>query len=327
MLEIVKPGLETAIQDFPGRVGYWNQGFPPSGPMDMWSFRLANLLVGNDQGAPGLEAQFMGPTIRFRRDGVIAVTGADMRSAVDGRAIPLWQSVAVEAGQTLTMGPAVSGARGYLAVAGGIDAPSWLGSSATFHKAGVGGLDGHAVKSGQVLPVKEAGGTAGRRVAERARPRFAADKTWTVEAVRGPNDDWIDAAGHERFATVAWKLEARSDRTGYRLQGPDWTFTEKATNKLPEHGDFPSNIIDQGYPLGAVNLGGQTPIILMNDGPSMGGFICPYTVPSAAFWKLGQMKPNEFIRFRAISVAEAQALRAALDETCTLDSIEQEEAS
>lgn len=327
MLEIVKPGLETAIQDFPGRVGYWNQGFPPSGPMDMWSFRLANLLVGNDQGAPGLEAQFMGPTIRFRRAGVIAVTGADMRSAVDGRAIPLWRSVAVEAGQTLTMGPAVSGARGYLAVAGGIDAPSWLGSSATFHKAGVGGLDGHAVKSGQVLPVKEAGGTAGRRVAERARPRFAADKTWTVEAVRGPNDDWIDAAGHERFATVAWKLEARSDRTGYRLQGPDWTFTEKATNKLPEHGDFPSNIIDQGYPLGAVNLGGQTPIILMNDGPSMGGFICPYTVPSAAFWKLGQMKPNEFIRFRAISVAEAQALRAALDETCTLDSIEQEEAS
>lgn len=327
MLEIVKPGLETAIQDFPGRVGYWNQGFPPSGPMDMWSFRLANLLVGNDQSAPGLEAQFMGPTIRFRRDGVIAVTGADMRPAVDGRAIPLWRSVAVAAGQTLTMGPAVSGARGYLAVAGGIDAPSWLGSAATFHKAGVGGLDGHAVKSGQVLPVKEACGTAGRRVAERARPRFAADKTWTVEAVRGPNDDWIDAAGHERFATVAWKLEARSDRTGYRLQGPDWTFTKKATNKLPEHGDFPSNIIDQGYPLGAVNLGGQTPIILMNDGPSMGGFICPYTVPSAAFWKLGQMKPNEFIRFRAISVAEAQALRAALDETCTPGSIEQGEAS
>ena len=327
MLEIVKPGLETAIQDFPGRIGYWNQGFPPSGPMDMWSFRLANLLVGNDQGAPGLEAQFMGPTIRFRRAGVIAVTGADMRPAVDGRAIPLWESVAIAAGQTLTMGPAVSGARGYLAVAGGIDAPSWLGSASTFHKAGVGGLDGYAVKSGQVLPVREAVAAAGRRVAERARPRFTADKTWTVEAVRGPNDDWIDEAGHERFSTVSWKLEARSDRTGYRLQGPDWTFTEKATNKLPEHGDFPSNIIDQGYPLGAVNLGGQTPIILMNDGPSMGGFICPYTVPSAAFWKLGQMKPNEFIRFREIPVAAAQALRAALDETCTLDSIEQEEAS
>ena len=111
MLEIVKPGLETSIQDFPGRVGYWNQGFPPSGPMDMWSFRLANLVVGNDEGAPGLEAQFMGPTIRFQRGGVIAVTGANMRPILDGQPIPMWESVSVEAGQTLVMGPAVAGAR------------------------------------------------------------------------------------------------------------------------------------------------------------------------------------------------------------------------
>ena len=322
MLEIVKPGLETSIQDFPGRVGYWNQGFPPSGPMDMWSFRLANLVVGNDEGAPGLEAQFMGPTIKFQRGGVIAVTGANMRPIVDGQPIPMWESVAVEAGQTLVMGPAVAGARGYLAVAGGIDAPEWLGSASTFHKAGVGGLDGHAVKAGQVLPVREAAGTPGRRIADRARPAFPGGKTWEIQAVRGPNDDWIDDAGHERFTETAWMLEARSDRTGYRLSGPDWTFTEKATDKAPEHGDFPSNIIDQGYPLGAVNLGGQTPIILMNDGPSMGGFICPYTVPSAGFWKLGQMKPNEYIKFREVSVGEAQELRFALDETCSLDSIE-----
>ena len=327
MLEIVKPGLETSIQDFPGRIGYWNQGFPPSGPLDMWSFRLANLVVGNDEGAPGLEAQFMGPTIRFQRAGVIALSGADMRSTLDGEALPTWESVAVDAGQTLKMGPAVSGARGYLAIAGGIDAPEWLGSASTFHKAGVGGLDGHALKAGQVLPVKEADGTPGRRVAAGARPAFADDKTWAIEAVRGPNDDWVDDAGHARFAATDWLLEARSDRTGYRLRGPDWTFTAKATDKLPEHGDFPSNIIDQGYPLGAINLGGQTPIILMNDGPSMGGFICPYTVPSAAFWKLGQMKPNEHIRFREVSVGEAQALRFALDETCTLESIEEGEAS
>ncbi len=326
MLEIVKPGLETSIQDFPGRIGYWNQGFPPSGPLDMWSFRLANLLVGNDDGAPGLEAQFMGPTIRFGRDAVIALTGADMRATLDGAPAPLWESVAVQAGQVLVMGPAVSGARGYLAVAGGIDAPRWLGSASTFHKAGVGGLDGHAVQKEQTLPIGDAAGTPGRRVKEGARPSFAADGLWEVEAVRGPNDDWIDAAGHERFVATEWKLEARSDRTGFRLAGPDWTFTEKATNKLPEHGDFPSNIIDQGYPLGAVNLGGQTPIILMNDGPSMGGFICPYTVPSAAFWKLGQMKPNQRIRFREVSVREAQALRLALDRICTNESIEGEAA-
>ena len=299
MLEIIKPGLETSIQDFPGRIGYWNQGFPPSGPMDSWSFRLANILVGNDAGAAGLEAQFMGPTIKIQKDGVIACTG-----------------------QTLLMGPAFQGARGYLAVAGGIDAPEWLGSASTFHKASVGGLDGNAIKAGQVLPVNAGAGEAGRRVKEACRPKFADDKKWQIEAVAGPNDDWIDDAGHAQFLSVEWKLEARSDRTGYRLDGPDWTFTEKATDKPPENGEFPSNIVDQGYPMGGINLCGQKPIILVNDGPSMGGFIVPYTVPSAAFWKLGQIKPNEFLCFSRVSVEEAQALRIALDDLCTENSIE-----
>ena len=322
MLEIIKPGLETSIQDFPGRIGYWNQGFPPSGPIDSWSFRLANILVGNDAGAPGLEAQFMGPTIKFKRDGVIALTGANMMSKLDGEEISNWQSISVKAGQTLVMGPALKGSRGYLAVAGGIDAPDWLGAASTFHKASVGGLDGNAIKAGQVLPVKAGQGQAGRKVKEACRPQFAKNKKWQIEAVAGPNDDWIDAAGHEQFLSYEWKLEARSDRTGYRLDGPDWTFTEKATNKPPENGEFPSNIIDQGYPLGAINLCGQKPIILVNDGPSMGGFICPYTVPSAAFWKLGQIKPNEFLCFSRVSVEEAQALRIALDEMCGESSIE-----
>jgi urea carboxylase len=322
MLDIVKPGLETSIQDFPGRVGYWNQGFPPSGPMDSWSFRLANLLVGNPAGAPGLEAQYMGPMLRFAEDTVIAVTGADMRPKLDQKLMPMWESIRVTAGQELMLGPAVNGARTYLAVAGGIDAPDMLGSAATFHKAGVGGLDGHAVKAGQRLPVKPAQGTPGRRVKAGCRPEFALDKHWTLEAVRGPNDDWVDEAGHRQFLGHPWKLSARSDRTGYRLEGPDWTFTPKATNKAPEHGSFPSNIIDQGYPLGAVNLGGQTPIILVHDGPSMGGFICPWTVCTAAFWKLGQAKPNEFLHFKEVSVEEAQALRRRLDAICTSDSIE-----
>ena len=322
MLEIIKPGLETSIQDFPGRIGYWNQGFPPSGPMDSWSFRLANILVGNDAGAAGLEAQFMGPTIKFQKDGVIACTGANMAPKLDGEEISLWESVAVTAGQTLVMGPALKGARGYLAVAGGIDAPEWLGSASTFHKASVGGLDGNAIKAGQVLPVNAGAGESGRRVKEACRPDFADDKKWQIEAVAGPNDDWIDDAGHAQFLATEWKLEARSDRTGYRLDGPDWTFTEKATDKPPENGEFPSNIVDQGYPMGGVNLCGQKPIILVNDGPSMGGFIVPYTVPSAAFWKLGQIKPNEFLCFSRVSVEEAQALRIALDDLCTENSIE-----
>lgn len=313
MLEVVKPGLETSIQDYPGRIGYWAQGFPPSGPMDSWSFRLANRLVGNPPGAAALECQFLGPTLRFREDAVIAVTGATMDPRLDGEPVPMWESIAVRAGQELALTFARLGARAYVAIAGGIDTPPWLGSRSTFHKAGVGGFEGHALKAGQVVPVARAAGTPGVRVPEDRRPPLSTDKRWEIEAVAGPNDDWVDEAAHERFTSVDWRLSGKSDRTGFRLEGPEWTFTAKATNKAPENGSDPSNIIDQGYPLGAVNLSGQTPIILVNDGPSMGGFICPYTIPSAAFWKLGQSKPGDVYRMKRVTVAEAQALKRELD--------------
>ena len=321
MLEVIKPGLETSIQDYPGRIGYWAQGFPPSGPMDSWSFRLAHLLVGNQPAAAALECQFVGPTLKLRRDGVVAVCGADMKPMLDGKPIPMWESIAANAGQTLALSFATIGARAYIAVAGGIDTPPWLGSRSTFHKAGVGGMEGRALEAGQLVPVAEGAGAAGRKAKPEARPQISASKSWTVEVVAGPNDDWIDEAGHARFLSTGWKLSSKSDRTGFRLEGPDWTFTEKAYRKAPEHGSEPSNIIDQGYPVGAINLAGQTPIILVNDGPSMGGFINPYTVPSAAFWKLGQAKPAEVLRFKRVSVDEAQALRREIDAVCTERSI------
>jgi 5-oxoprolinase (ATP-hydrolysing) subunit C len=322
MLEVIKPGLETSVQDYPGRIGFWNQGFPPSGPMDSWSFRLANVLVGNEPGTAALECQFVGPTLKLQRDGVIAVTGADMQPKLDDEPIPMWESIAVKAGQTLVLSFAKVGARAYIAVAGGIATTPWLGSRSTFHKAGVGGMDGHALKAGQVVPVGEVAGKAGRRVKKSALPPIATDKRWTIEAVPGPNDDWVDEAGHERFLSTDWKLSSKSDRTGFRLEGPDWTFTEKARDKAPEHGAEPSNIIDQGYPLGAINLAGQTPIILVNDGPSMGGFINPYTVPLCAFWKLGQSKPGDIYRFKSVDVDKAQAISARIRDLCTESSIE-----
>jgi 5-oxoprolinase (ATP-hydrolysing) subunit C len=321
MLEVIKKGFETSVQDYPGRIGYWNQGFPPSGPMDSWSFRLANLLVGNEAGAAGLECQFIGPALKFQRDGVIAVTGADMSPKLDGTPLPLWESVAVKAGQTLEMAFCKVGARCYIAVAGGIDTPPWLGSRSTFHAAGVGGMDGHAIQDGQVVPVAEATGTPGRRVKDGCRPTFSTDKHWSIEVCEGPNDDWIDAAGKAQFLGSDWKLSGKSARSGYRLDGPQWTFADKATNKAPENGSEPSNIIDQGYPLGAINLAGQTPIILLQDGCSMGGFINPYTVPTAAFWKLGQSKPGDVYRFQLTSVEAAQALRRDLDRRAGPDSI------
>jgi len=321
MIEVIQPGLETSVQDYPGRIGYWNQGFPPSGPMDSWSFRLANLLVGNPVGAAGLECQYVGPTLKFQEDTVIAVCGANLQPKLDGAPLPMWESVVVKAGQVLQMAFGTSGVRSYIAFAGGIDTPPWLNSRSTFHKAGVGGMEGHAIKAGQFIPVAEGVGKSGRKVKEGCRPVISTNKVWEIEVVAGPNDDWVDAAGHEMFLGSDWKLSAKSDRTGFRLDGPHWTFSEKATNKGPEHGSEPSNIIDQGYPVGAINLAGQTPIILVNDGPSMGGFINPYTVPSAAFWKLGQSKPGEIYHFKAISVEEAQAMSRQVNQICSEESI------
>ncbi|MBX6321879.1 MAG: biotin-dependent carboxyltransferase [Rhodospirillaceae bacterium] len=321
MIEVLKPGLETSIQDLPGRIGYWEQGFPPSGPFDAWSFRLANLLVGNPPEAAGLECQFIGPTLRFARPAVVAVTGADMAPTVDGNPVPMWQSLRLEAGQVLALGPARCGARAYVAVAGGIDTPPVLGSRSTFHMAGVGGLDGYALKQGQSLPVG-LGGTppaAARRVKADRRPDIRPRSEWTIEVVRGPNDDWIDAAGHERFLAGLWRVQAKSNRTGLRLSGPPWSFAPRATNKRPEHGQHPSNILDHGYPLGAINLAGETPIILAVDGPSTGGFINPYTVPTAAFWKLAQTRPGDVYRFSEVSVEDAQAMRRSQRTVATSD--------
>ncbi|MSO70066.1 MAG: biotin-dependent carboxyltransferase [Alphaproteobacteria bacterium] len=322
MISVIKPGLETSVQDWPGRIGYWEQGFPPSGPFDSWSFRLANVLVGNQPGEAGLECQFMGPTLRFERAAIIAVTGAEMNPTLDGAPLELWASHVVKAGQILALGPARKGARSYIAVAGGIDVPPVLGSRSTFHMAGIGGIEGHAIKAGQTLPVGESKSVPGRRVKPAARPTIGESRVWQIEAVRGPNDDWVDEAAHQRFVSVDWKLQARSNRTGYRLDGPEWTFTPRATNKRPEHGEHPSNVLDHGYPVGTVNLCGQTPIILVVDAPSTGGFINPYTVPSAAFWKLAQAKPNDIFKFNLVTVDQAHELRRAIDRLCTPASLE-----
>jgi urea carboxylase len=317
MVQVIKKGLETSVQDYPGRIGTLNLGFPPSGPMDSWSFRLANILVNNEPGTAALECQFMGPTLKFNDDRVIAITGADMSPKIDGTPVPLWESLEVKKDQVLEIAFATVGARSYIAFSGGINTTPWLGSRSTFHKAGVGGIDGKAIQDGQIIPLNKSKSVKGRKIKNSSIPVMSTNKKWLVEVVKGPNDDWVDEKGHKMFLNSDWKLQSKSDRTGYRLKGPKWSFTEKATNKGLEHGTFPSNIIDQGYPVGAINLAGQTPIILVNDGPSMGGFIVPYTVPSASFWKLGQAKPGDSFNFVEVSVEKAQTLRTEQTMICS----------
>ena len=317
MVNVIKKGLETSVQDYPGRIGTLNLGFPSSGPMDSWSFRLANVLVENEPGTAALECQFMGPTLKFDSNRTIAITGADMSPKIDGTPVPLWESIEIKKDQTLEMSFATIGARSYIAFSGGINTNPWLGSRSTFHKAGVGGIEGKAIQDGQKIPLNKSKVVGKNKINKTSIPIMCTNKKWSVEVVKGPNDDWVDEKGHKMFLSSNWKLQSKSDRTGYRLEGPKWSFTEKATNKGLEHGTFPSKIIDQGYPMGAINLAGQTPIILVNDGPSMGGFIVPYTVPSASFWKLGQAKPGDIFNFKEISVEKAQELRAEQSAICS----------
>ena len=321
MLEVLKPGLQTTVQDWPGRKGHYGRGFPPCGPIDSWSHRLANLLVGNEAGAAALECQYIGPVLRFRRRATVAVCGADMQVTLDERLLELWRSYTVSENQVLSFSFAKLGARSYLAVSGGIEVLEFLGSRATFLVGGVGGLDGDALKEGSILPVGNGEATADLIAPEEIRPVISADKRWSIEVVAGPHDDWIDDAGHERFLASDWHLTAKSNRIGFRLSGPPWTYSRLAYEKDPESGSDPSNIADYGYPIGGVNVCGDTSIILMNDATTWGGFIIPYTVPTSAFSKLGQSRPNDQYNFNAITVEEAQRKARAIDALCQRENL------
>lgn len=323
MITVVKAGLQTAIQDFPGRVGHMSLGFPPSGPFDSWSFRLANLLVGNPVEAAAIECQFLGPTLRFEAPTVFAVCGADMTARLDGVPVPRWRSLDARAGQTLELAAAKTGARAYVAVSGGVDVPLFLGARATFQKAGVGGLGGRALRAGDRLALLPAAPDArpGRQVRPAALPPLEGRRRWTIDVVAGPHDDWLAPEAIDMFLSSPWKLSGKSDRTGFRLEGPPFAFAAKAYDKPAENGADPSNIIDFGYPIGGINLAGQTPIILVSDALTMGGFICPFTVPSASFWQLAQSRPGDIYEFNSLSVDEAQAARRRLDALCTVENI------
>ena len=321
MLEIVKPGLETSVQELPGRIGHWEQGFPPSGPADAWSFRLANLLVGNHRDTAALEWQFLAPTIRFHTNCSIALTGAPQAATLDGKEVPTWQTVPVRAGQVLTGGAAKVGARGYIAVSGGLDTPKVLGSRATFHMASIGGLGRGALVAGDQVPLGHAAPVPIKEVLYQARPPIdpKARRGTEIEAIAmmaGPNDAWLDEEGVRVFLNEEWTVQAKSNRTGLRLSGPPIKFSPKAYDKPLEHGSEPSNILDHGYPIGGVSIAGQTPIIFIQDAPSAGGFMVPFTVPRAELWRLGQLRPGEKIRFKLVSREQADSLRRSIDALC-----------
>ncbi|MEU5879797.1 5-oxoprolinase/urea amidolyase family protein [Spirillospora sp. NPDC047279] len=307
-MKVIAPGVQTTVQDLPGRTGHWGVGVPPSGAWDDRSFALANIAVGNDPGAAGLEAVLNGPVLRFTGRALVCLTGAVGRAVLDGRRVRPGVPVAVSPGMVLDLGLADGGLRQYLAVRGGLDVPHVLGSRATFLLGGFGGHEGRALREGDELAVRAVQNPVEpAEVTPLLRPPTG---TWDLRVVPGPHGapDYLTEDGLATFFGAEWRVDHRSDRTGVRLAGPVPAF---ARTDGGEAGLHPSNIHDSAYPVGGIMLSGGTPVIVGPDGPSLGGFVVPAAVVRADRWKLAQARPGDTVRLRPVTPEEAAGLNAA----------------
>ncbi|MGD0491934.1 MAG: urea carboxylase [Steroidobacteraceae bacterium] len=315
-LEVLSAGTQTTVQDHPGRLGYWCVGVPPSGPMDHWSFRLANRAVGNPPDAAALEITMAGPTLKFNADAVICLTGAESPADIDGVPLAYGSPIAVAPGATLRIGaPRSGGCRSYIAIRGGFDLGPYMGSRATFTLGKFGGHGGRALLAGDVLHVGAIAAAAGawsepQSIPRSLMPRIAAD--WELGVLDGPHGapDFFTDDDIESFYASTWTVHYNSNRTGVRLIGPKPAW---ARSDGGEAGLHPSNIHDTAYAVGAVDFTGDMPVILGPDGPSLGGFVCPVTVVQAELWKLGQLRPDDRVRFRRLTPRTAADLQEAQD--------------
>lgn len=305
-IKVRKAGLSTTIQDM-GRPGYFHLGIPEGGAMDRFSLRVANMLVGNDEGAAGLEAVFMGPELEFTTDTWIAVTGATMPIMLDGEPREGWTAFPVKAGQVLSFGFLKEGARVYIAFAGGIDTPPQLGSRSTYAIGALGGVNGRAIAVGDELPLGKPGKPTARKVdASLLRPRQS-----PVELRVLPGLYWhrITDASQKRFFSEEWTVAPEADRMGYRFRGG--TPMEFVPRDQPfGAGSDPSNIVDGCYSYGSIQVpGGTEPIVLHRDAVSGGGYFTIGAVISADMDLIGQLQPNTKVRFVKVDMDAALAAR------------------
>ena len=308
---VLSGGPSTTVQDYPGRLGYWDVGVPPSGPMDGLAFRLGNRLVGNPDGAAGLEITALGPTLAFNHDAIVCLTGAELEASLDGAPISAYAPIEVRAGQVLKLGRIRgAGLRAYLLVHGGLDVPAYLGSRSSFTLGGFGGHAGRALAAGDVLHIGPASGDPEPMLDPELRPHLT--KAWTVRVLYGPHGapDFFTASDIEMVRGAEWKVHYNSNRTGVRLIGPK---PEWARRDGGEAGLHPSNIHDNAYAIGAIDFTGDMPIILGPDGPSLGGFVCPMVVIQADLWKVGQLAPGDTVRFEVVDDATAVAAEQEQD--------------
>lgn len=313
-LYVMEPGLLTTVQDL-GRHGHQRDGVPVGGAMDPFALRIANLLVGNDEGAAAVEVTLSGPTLRFDRGVLIAIGGADLSASLDGASLPPWRPAWAPAGAMLSFGRARSGCRAYLAVAGGIDVDPVLGSRSTFVRAGLGGVHGRAIRRDDMIPVATPSALASRIADALRRPqhdtgiaRWGAGPSLlpgyssrpTIRLLPGAHMDALTTASHRELCRAQFRVSPQSDRMGYRLDGP------------PMELAAPLEILSEAVTFGTLQLPPDgRPIALMADRQTTGGYPRIGEVASVDLPLLAQVRPGELIRFRPCSLTDALELLLA----------------
>ena len=314
VIEVLQAGTQSSIQDFPGRVGYWDIGVPPSGPMDDYAFQLANQIVGNDASAAGFEFTLQGPSLKFHQDSMIALTGAPCPAQLDDKPVTFWQPIHIRAGQVLRLGQVESGCRSYLAVRHGLDVPLYLGSRSTFALGNFGGHAGRVLRAGDMIKLVNTTHPNSDTPLATQEPQALSPalipsygKEWKIGVLYGPHGapDFFKPEYIEEFFASEWTVHFNSNRLGIRLSGPTPSW---ARENGGEAGLHPSNVHDCEYAIGAINFTGDFPVILAKDGPSLGGFVCPVTIAKAELWKVGQLKADDKISFYPLTVEQANTL-------------------
>jgi biotin-dependent carboxylase-like uncharacterized protein len=294
VIRIVEPGALTTVQDL-GRSGHLRYGIPPSGPIDRLAFVVANRLVGNADGAAGLECTVLGPRLEAQTPCAVAVTGAEMPVVINGAEAPAWTTLTLKPGDVVKLGAARAGVRAYVAFSGGLDVPSVLGSRSTYLRGRLGGLGGRALRKEDRLRVFPAPPTPRRRARRRVIPPF--HPAPEIRVVLGPQADRFTDEGIRTFLGSDYEMLPQSDRMGARLRGPRIAHTRG------------HDIISDGIALGSIQVPGDgQPIALLVDRQSTGGYTKVATVCSFDIGRLGQVKPGHTLRFRAVELGEAHRM-------------------
>jgi biotin-dependent carboxylase-like uncharacterized protein len=314
MLKVINGGVETVVEDWPGRIGYLDNGMAASGAFDNVALGFANLLVGNPVNEAGIEIAGGYFEAAFATDTVMALTGTDMKPTLNGQPIPLWESLKVKKGDVIKFGHfGEFGFRSYIGVAGGIDVPVYLGSKSTCIFGSYGGFQGRKLQAGDILkfgkPSVALKSFKVRKVKKERIPQY--EREWRMRAIPGMNayPDYVTKEGMDYLFEHAQKIQHSSNRSAYRLEAAKINLFARKDGGIA--GSHPSNVLDHAYAIpGALNICGDTPILLIADGPTLGGYLCALSVIYADLWKIGQGTPaRDFIKFEYCTPEEAVEAR------------------